>query len=94
MKAISYTSTFVIDTEPKRSLAYTLSINYIIHLSIDPATGSPIAALLRLISYLIAQVQLPFSRPAISPIHSSKIVTGGVYKEQGHIHRSIMTCDY
>ena len=82
---IAYTITSFLNTKAKRSLIYTtlmyihntyvytqhLCFNSIYLLGNDPATGSPIAALLRLISYLVAQAQLPSFHLAISPIHPS-----------------------
>lgn len=56
----------------------------------DPAAGSPTATLLRLTSYLVRAIR--DSRPS-SP-RPSEIVTGGVYKLQGHIHRGLMSRRY
>jgi hypothetical protein len=59
-------------------------------LSIDPAAGSPTAAMLRLISYLTDQTQTSQS----SSTMSSQISTGGVYKGQGPIQSHLMNGYY
>ena len=59
----------------------------------DPAAGSPTATLLRL---------NPSHEPLVRPSQYGKAslkarssgLTGGVCKEQGRIHRAIMTHDY
>jgi hypothetical protein len=59
----------------------------------DPAAGSPTATLLRLLP-----PYLPRDRPhrddGASPGANSGAATGGVCKEQGRIHRAMMTRDY
>lgn len=53
----------------------------------DPTTGSPTVALLRLVSDLEPCAHSLVVRSHLIP---SSIATGGVYKEQGLIHRSIL----
>ena len=59
----------------------------------DPAAGSPTATLLRLNPPHEPQVRPPQNGKA-SPRARSGGLTGGVCKEQGRIHRAIMTHDY
>ena len=56
----------------------------------DPAAGSPTATLLRLTSYPAAEAR----RSPPSPRLPSEIVTGGVYKLQGRIHRGLLSRGY
>ena len=56
----------------------------------DPAAGSPTATLLRLTSYPGAEAR----GSPLSPRRPSEIVTGGVYKLQGHIHRGLVSRRY
>jgi hypothetical protein len=59
----------------------------------DPAAGSPTATLLRLLPPCEPQVRHdPMERA--SPKAHSDGATGGVCKEQGRIHRAMMTRDY
>ena len=57
----------------------------------DPAADSPTATLLRLKPPCEAQIRL-VERASSGP-HSGAL-TGGVCKEQGRIHRALMTRDY
>lgn len=59
----------------------------------DPAAGSPTATLLRLLPPHPPQVQ-PRPEDEASPEADSGGATGGVYKEQGRIHRGMLTRDY
>ena len=56
----------------------------------DPSAGSPTGTLCRLNLPCHAKVH---SRKTL-PEHNSVGLTGGVCKEQGHIHRSLITNDY
>ncbi|KAI5176500.1 hypothetical protein NEFER02_2239, partial [Nematocida sp. LUAm2] len=56
----------------------------------DPAAGSPTATLLRLTSYLAAETRSLHP----SSLQPSEIVTGGVYKLQGHIHCGLLSRSY
>lgn len=57
----------------------------------DPAADSPTATLLRLKPPCGAQIRP--ARQASSGPHSGAL-TGGVCKEQGRIHRTLLECDY
>ena len=57
----------------------------------DPAADSPTATLLRLKPPCEAQIR-PGNRASSGP-HSGAL-TGGVCKEQGRIHRTLLKCDY
>jgi len=59
----------------------------------DPATASATATLLRLNPPCEIQTR-PSQNDIASPRPHSGGLTGGVCKEQGHIHRAIMTRDY
>lgn len=72
---------------------FILKIKYLIEWYIhkngfkdEPAAGSPTATMLRLVLHPTASIQSLNS----SYLWSSEIVTGGVYKEQGHIHSALM----
>ena len=60
----------------------------------DPAAGSPTATLLRLLPPWGARVRPPTSRQKASPGPPSGGATGGVCKEQGRIHRALVTRGY
>ena len=59
----------------------------------DPAADSPTATLLRLNPPCKAQIRTP-PKKALSFRPYSGGLTGGVCKEQGHIHRLMLTSDY
>ena len=59
----------------------------------DPAADSPTATLLRLNPPCKAQIRTP-PKEALSFRPYSGGLTGGVCKEQGRIHRAIVTRDY
>ena len=59
----------------------------------DPAAGSPTATLLRLNPPCEAQIRHGRFDHASSKPHSGGS-TGSVCKEQGRIHRTMMTCGY
>jgi len=59
----------------------------------DPAAGSPTATLLRLSPSYRPKVRTHLEDGASLLTHSNDL-TGGVYKEQGRIHRGIVTRDY
>ena len=59
----------------------------------DPSAGSPTDTLLRLSPARRAQVRHRQDDGASPRLHSGG-VTGGVCKEQGHIHRGMLTRDY
>ena len=59
----------------------------------DPAAGSPTATLLRLLPPRGAWIRRSQRDHASSKPHSGG-ATGGVCKEQGRIHRALMTRDY
>ena len=59
----------------------------------DPYAGSPTDTLLRLNPPCRTQVRTPQKeKPSLRP--NSDGLTGGVCKEQGHIHRGMLTRDY
>ncbi len=61
----------------------------------DPSAGSPTDTLLRLNPPCQTQVRTPHlerEKPSLRP--NSDGLTGGVCKEQGHIHRGMLTRDY
>jgi len=60
----------------------------------DPAAGSPTATLLRLLPPRRGQVRPDPYRSRASPGPSSGGATGGVCKEQGRIHRALVTRGY
>ena len=71
-------------------MLFRFVLNFIKNLGGDPSAGSPTDTLCRL------------NLPCHTKIHSRKIsskhnsvgLTGGECKEQGHIHRSLITNDY
>ena len=60
----------------------------------DPAAGSPTATLLRLLPPCPAKARYDPFRDRTSPRLDSGGATGGVCKEQGRIHRAMMTRGY
>ena len=59
----------------------------------DPAAGSPTATLLRLFPPHETQIRYR-QLDGTSPKSRSGGTTGGVCKEQGRIHRALVTRDY
>lgn len=72
----------------KRSLAQGYPLHFSLFHPSDPATGSPTATLLRLVSDLEPCTHSLVARSRLTPF---SITTGGVYKEQGRIHRVLMS---
>ena len=72
---------------------FQLALLAAIYLGGDPAAGSPTATLLRLLPPRGAWIRRgPMDHASPRP-HSGG-ATGGVCKEQGRIHRAMMTRDY
>ena len=77
---------------PARELAVQI-VPSLYFLGGDPSAGSPTDTLLRLNPARRTQVRIPQKeRPSLRP--DSHDLTGGVCKEQGHIHRLLLTGDY
>src|SRR6476660_2915590 len=60
----------------------------------DPSAGSPTDTLLRLNPPCRISARAPHIASESSPKPNSDGLTGGVCKEQGHIHRGMLTRDY
>ena len=76
-----------------RLAATSLALQPTLVLGGDPAAGSPTATLLRLLPPCLAKVRHDQQGRA-SPKLNSDGATGGVCKEQGRIHRAMMTRGY
>jgi hypothetical protein len=64
-----------------------------VHVGGDPSAGSPTDTLLRLSPPCRISVRKPQSEISLLRPYSGGL-TGGVCKEQGHIHRLMLTSDY